>query len=262
MFKKLLNIAIKLSNLGVDENTYHEEKRKINLLNMTGFLLFFIGLLMAILNYSIHNYYYTLIMAMFCFLIFLSLFTLYKFKSSKQSSIIMCLTLLLLSFFLIYSGGVENNGHMWVLVMPPIFILVFGLRLGLYSLLFLLFSFGIMFIVPGNLLIGTIYSSDFKLRFVFAFFGTSLFSIFSEYARVRLVNKINEKNLHLNKIIKEVKELSGLIPICANCKKIRDDKGYWNEVEVYIKDHSKADFSHGICPTCVKKLYPQLNMNK
>jgi hypothetical protein len=49
--------------------------------------------------------------------------------------------------------------------------------------------------------------------------------------------------------------LSGLIPICASCKKIRDDKGYWNQLETFIQQHSKAEFSHGICPDCMKKLY-------
>ncbi len=55
----------------------------------------------------------------------------------------------------------------------------------------------------------------------------------------------------------KVKTLSGLLPICANCKKIRDDKGYWHSVEVYVRDHSNAEFSHGICPDCLKELYPE-----
>ena len=56
----------------------------------------------------------------------------------------------------------------------------------------------------------------------------------------------------------EVDILSGLLPICASCKNIRDDKGYWTKIESYITDHSKAEFSHSICPTCAKKLYPDL----
>ena len=55
----------------------------------------------------------------------------------------------------------------------------------------------------------------------------------------------------------EVKILSGLLPICASCKKIRDDEGLWNQVENYIDEHSEAQFSHGICPDCRKKLYPE-----
>lgn len=58
--------------------------------------------------------------------------------------------------------------------------------------------------------------------------------------------------------LSKVKALSGLLPICASCKKIRDDKGYWQQIEAYIQDHSEAEFSHGICPECGKRLYPDL----
>jgi methyl-accepting chemotaxis protein len=68
-----------------------------------------------------------------------------------------------------------------------------------------------------------------------------------------------EKLIHeLQEALNKIKTLRGLIPICASCKKIRDDKGYWNQIETYIRDHSEADFSHGICPECAKKLYPEL----
>lgn len=61
----------------------------------------------------------------------------------------------------------------------------------------------------------------------------------------------------LRRALQEVKTLSGLIPICANCKKVRDDSGYWTQVEAYISQHSEADFSHSICPECLQELYPQ-----
>ena len=64
--------------------------------------------------------------------------------------------------------------------------------------------------------------------------------------------------LELTEAISEVKKLSGMLPICASRKKIRDDKSYWNQIESYIGAHSKAEFSHGICPDCAKKLYPEL----
>ncbi len=59
--------------------------------------------------------------------------------------------------------------------------------------------------------------------------------------------------LELQEALGKVKTLSGLLPICASCKKVRDDKGYWQEVEEYIRDHFKADFRQGICPECVEK---------
>jgi PAS domain S-box-containing protein len=62
----------------------------------------------------------------------------------------------------------------------------------------------------------------------------------------------------LRDALAKVKTLSGLLPICASCKSIRDDKGYWQRIEAYIRDHSDAEFSHGICPDCARKLYPYL----
>jgi PAS domain S-box-containing protein len=56
--------------------------------------------------------------------------------------------------------------------------------------------------------------------------------------------------------LNNIKTLKGLVPICASCKKIRDDKGFWNHVEVFIQQRTNAEFSHGICPDCAKKLYP------
>lgn len=64
--------------------------------------------------------------------------------------------------------------------------------------------------------------------------------------------------LDLQNAISEKKILCGLLPICSSCKKIRDDTGYWNQLEMYIREHSLAEFSHGICPDCIKKLYPGL----
>ena len=56
----------------------------------------------------------------------------------------------------------------------------------------------------------------------------------------------------------EVKTLSGFLPICAQCKKIRDDEGLWNRIEGYIQERSDAKFSHGICPDCAREMYPEL----
>ena len=64
----------------------------------------------------------------------------------------------------------------------------------------------------------------------------------------------------LEQALVEIKTLRGILPICASCKKIRDDKGYWNQIETYISHHTEAEFSHGICPECAKILYPNITM--
>ena len=80
------------------------------------------------------------------------------------------------------------------------------------------------------------------------------------YLKKRLERE-QELIVSLNKALNEVKQLSGLLPICASCKKIKDSRGNWTQIESYIRDHSEAEFSHGICPNCAKKLYPDFYQN-
>jgi HAMP domain-containing protein len=73
----------------------------------------------------------------------------------------------------------------------------------------------------------------------------------SEAERERLIVELQEA-------LKKVKTLSGLLPICASCKKVRDDKGYWSQIDAYISEHSDAEISHGLCPDCMQKIYPDI----
>ncbi len=86
-------------------------------------------------------------------------------------------------------------------------------------------------------------------------YSVALLLIFQIYKSVEKQKDI--LLIELQEALKNVKVLRGFLPICASCKKIRDDKGYWNQIETYIKEHSEAKFSHGICPDCVRKLYPE-----
>jgi HAMP domain-containing protein len=86
---------------------------------------------------------------------------------------------------------------------------------------------------------------------------------FQDITNRKILEKEKEKLIEeLQASLNKVKLLSGFLPICASCKKIRDDKGYWKQIEAYIKDHSEAEFSHGICPECAKKLYPDLQQEE
>lgn len=71
---------------------------------------------------------------------------------------------------------------------------------------------------------------------------------------------LEDRNDELENALEEIKQLSGMLPICSFCKNIRDDKGYWKQIESYIRDHSEAEFSHSICPECAKKHYPDLDL--
>jgi len=80
---------------------------------------------------------------------------------------------------------------------------------------------------------------------------------FEDMIQLRRLNaELHDRNGELQSAMSEIKRLSGLLPICASCKKIRDDGGYWQDVAVYIRDHSEAEFSHGLCPDCARELFP------
>lgn len=83
-------------------------------------------------------------------------------------------------------------------------------------------------------------------------------------ARVRVGQRVIEiqdalaaKITELGQALETIKTLRGIVPICAHCKKIRDDQGFWNHLESYVSQHTEAEFSHGFCPKCARELYPE-----
>lgn len=79
------------------------------------------------------------------------------------------------------------------------------------------------------------------------------------YIQLRLADNLRISNEKLKKASEEIRVLTGMLPICASCKKIRDDNGYWNQLENYLKTHANIDFTHSICSDCATRLYPYLD---
>ncbi|MCD4702138.1 MAG: tetratricopeptide repeat protein [Candidatus Aegiribacteria sp.] len=105
-----------------------------------------------------------------------------------------------------------------------------------------------------------IFSEDSKKKMLELEIRHNVKSKINEAEITRQKNKeLAEANKELRNALDKVKTLSGLLPICANCKKIREDDGYWRQLESYFIKHSEIHFSHGLCPECLKKLYPELN---
>jgi PAS domain S-box-containing protein len=77
-------------------------------------------------------------------------------------------------------------------------------------------------------------------------------------SKEQLEQLVHSRTAQLGEALERVRTLSGFLPICASCKKVRDDRGYWTQVEAYLLEHSEIEFSHGLCPDCMKKLYPDL----
>ncbi|MBN2035947.1 MAG: GAF domain-containing protein [Chitinispirillaceae bacterium] len=88
-------------------------------------------------------------------------------------------------------------------------------------------------------------------------------SVFGELAAIALSNSryldlLNEKTVSLERALSEVRTLRGLLPICAHCKSIRSDEGLWTKVESYLSRHTDVEFTHGLCPDCLRELYPNI----
>lgn len=116
-------------------------------------------------------------------------------------------------------------------------------------------------------LITTVSALDFALFFPCV--GMGLLSMVYKRLSLELMTEVglrrqSETDLtatmrDLEKTLREMKTLKGIIPICSSCKKIRDDRGTWEQLELYLRTHSDAEFSHGLCPDCTKRLYPELS---
>jgi len=173
---------------------------------------------------------------------------------SRQKSIEASLILLLLIGFLDYFTG-HQFGFFVFYYIP---ILYAGWFLGRKTSLTYAFIATVVWWTADSLG-DNFYSSDF-FRYWNSFIRLLSFllvgGLFSNF-RLKL-DKEQKLNSDLSKAIKEIKQLSGLLPICASCKNIRNDKGYWEQIEDYVKDHTDAEFSHSICPSCMEKLYPSV----
>lgn len=177
--------------------------------------------------------------------------------------------LIILNFY--YSvniGAGEETVLFWAFFMPPLFFYFFGKWEGMiWGGAFFLSLGGLMFF--PFLFKGHVYSSVTVSRFMIALpivtvvcFGLeSSRDLFSRMLDSRNRQLVQEKK-QLETALKEIKTLSGLIPICAGCKSIRNDEGYWERVETYIEARSAVDFTHGLCPDCLKRLYPDLKIKE
>jgi len=117
-------------------------------------------------------------------------------------------------------------------------------------------TLGGFFLSPSGVAIWKAVANRFLALFaIWATTVLGLYRIAAEEERARIAEE-------RQKAYEEVKILRGFLPICASCKKIRDDQGYWNQIEKYIMEHSEAEFSHGICPECARKLYPELSKDE
>ena len=231
-------------------------KRRMRLLNMFCIILMLFSVLMIVVNLLQGQMRFVILVVALFIASGLSIALNSITGRVFLSTILILVALNAFALYLIHSGGVEGNGYLWLFPLPILELFAFGNRTGLISIIVLLIISLILLFFPENALLVHAWSTSFKIRFLVAFSGLTVFSAVAEHSRKVVYQRLQDKNRELEDALQKVKVLRGLIPICSSCKKIRDDKGYWSEVEVYIRDHSDLDFSHGLCPDCLKKLYP------
>ena len=162
------------------------------------------------------------------------------------------LLLLVLPFF----GETEGNELLWFFIIPVIGNHLVGYRRAIvWSGLALCIILGIFFLgVGGSLMIG----NEFILVFILLFVLSVILSAHMERIRDHYVREALARIEILKETYRNIKTVKGLVPVCASCKSIRDDDGYWTSLESYLAAHTELRFSHGICNTCLKEHYPSI----
>ena len=170
----------------------------------------------------------------------------------------------LVNLALIYDvsiGAGDGGGLFWLPVMP-LFIFFFFDRIEAILSAFVFFGCSVLLLICPGLLGTWPYELNTGVRYLISLFFVTVIAYGLENSRLHYSKLLEQSNVqlitHKSKLenaLSEVKSLTGLLPICANCKKVRDDSGYWNRIETYIARHSEAEFSHSMCPECSDLLY-------
>jgi len=159
----------------------------------------------------------------------------------------------ILAFQLVIGGG-SGLAFLWFYFFPVWVFYLLGAREGI------LWVAASMTISSTFLLLdlGYSYPPESALRFSFSYILVGVMALGLETGRARLENRLREEKEQLEVALSEVTVLSGMLPICASCKRIRDDEGYWTRIESYLSERSAAVFTHGLCPPCSDNLFPGL----
>lgn len=197
-----------------------------------------------------------------------------------------CYCVLILLLF--SAGGESGSMALWGYTLPLIAFFLFGMREGIVWSALMLAGFMFVYLNPFGWPNVYEYHVEVMLRYVTVYIIISISACWFEYLRQRYWAGLEKKNSELRekhklliaqvadrikaekeneKLIRELQEalekveqLKGFLPICASCRKIRDDQGYWNQVDTYFRTHSELKFSHSLCPECTRKLYPNVEI--
>lgn len=155
-----------------------------------------------------------------------------------------------------YFGPSGDSSLIWLQIFPSAVIFVLGIPEGLVWL-FLLTAMSTLVIYFPDTCGAYHFSDDMRMRFLSAYIIITFLALSFEFLRWYFYTQLEQERQKLKEAMEKVHTLDGLVPICSMCKKIRDDKGYWNQLEQYLIDHTDAKLTHGICDDCYAKHYPK-----
>jgi len=163
---------------------------------------------------------------------------------------------LVMNSALLVTGGAAGVSYLWFYFYPLVTYFLLGHREGnfwvgcswLIGLLVAVFNVNFY-----------LYPFAIGIRFLFSYTLVCVLAYGLELSRYYYYRQLLSEKLALQAALQQVQTLQGLLPICASCKKIRDDSGYWHQVEIYMHHHAGIEFSHSICPDCRQTLYPTLS---
>lgn len=235
-----------------------EERRKrfyvvaVTAITIPIFLIF--GLVHCFQDGTIENSWVDLLMSLFLFATILVL------RKLIDGIVVYRIGMAIFSMNLLYyfTNGLYNGTDiLWLYLYPLITFYIFGTVEGAVWIIMMMTPVFVILYFPY--LTGAYgYTDEFRIRFVISIITVSFIAGFLESLRLHSYTQLEKKNRALEDALNKVKKLDGLIPICASCKKIRNDKGYWQAVEQYIAQKTDVQFSHGICADCLKKAHPEI----
>ena len=209
------------------------EKDIPGVISDAGLIVLLTGSLVALSRIRNGLMVYRIMMAGFAALL---LYNLYIGPSGQSSLVWMFIYPITVFYILGITEGIGWFGVLLVLTVPP---LVFPRFFGTYH-----------------------YPHEMQIRFIFALMLVAALSLVFELLRWYFYTKLEEQRSELKDALENVHTLSGLLPICSICKKIRDDHGYWNQLEEYLAEHTDARFSHGMCEDCLAEHYPDIHAKR
>ena len=258
--KKISDISWDMIACGLPKNHDLEVLRKLVLLNLIfgiGGLILICFSILAFTQNNIILFSVDLFVGILSVLLLLWLRKSQNFSYANYAGMFIVFSFYL---FLVANGGVNNSAFVWSFTSPLIAVFLLGGKNGVIASLIYLLILGSIFILGSQISYIARYPSDLIIRSVMGFCTITLFSFAIEKTREMVQIKLTQSNIDLQKTLEDVEVLSGLLPICSSCKNIRDDNGYWNQIDSYISSHSQTEFTHSICPDCAKKLYPDLDI--